>query len=825
LIVEDDPIFARIMVDGSRSQGWRAILALRAVTAISLAREYQPGAITLDVRLPDMSGWTLLDRLKHDPQTAHIPVHVISGHENNTRGFALGAATCIPKDAKEDSLEKIFAAIGRSMETGGKTLLLIAENDVRRADISNLLAGGDLEILKAADLAAAREALASRPVDGIVLDWVLQEEMGIELAIEFIAEVQSKRDLRVPPVIVSGATRLSEEQVAEIHRCARAGPVRYAGAIERLLEETVLLLHRPERLLSDEQKRVLEEVRQSDPMLAGRKVLVIDDDSRNIFALTSVLEHRGMKTIHAENGRAGIETLRRTPGIDIVLLDIMMPEMDGYETMRAIRKIPELQTLPIIALTAKAMKGDREKCLSAGASDYVAKPVDLDLLFSTMRVWMARDLDSRFEQGMASLPNWLEEHEVTLDDDRNRIQPGDSVLLIVEDDPTFAQVLVDGAHELGLKAVVALRGAVAINLARNFKPKAITLDVKLPDMSGWTVLDHLKHDPATRHIPVHVVTGFDNPRDGFVLGAMSCIAKTPDSVQQLLSVAQDSMQARKKTLLTIAASEPMRREIRDAVHGSDLEVRQAASAAEALEILTSGSVVDGIAIDWVVSQACGVEFIKELQARFQNFVPPVIVLGPPQLDSERAAQLHRLSRISGVRYAPTLERLLDETMLLLHRPEDALSDRQRKGLAETRQVDPILAGKRILVVDDDLRNIFALTSVLEQQEIEVLHAETGRGGIELLRENEVDLVLMDIMMPEMDGYETTREIRRMPGFASLPIVALTAKAMKGDRERCLQAGASDYVTKPVDLTYLFSVMRVWLSGLRGTADGIVARAM
>jgi HAMP domain-containing protein/CheY-like chemotaxis protein/signal transduction histidine kinase len=825
LIVEDDPTFARIMVDGARSQGWRAILALRAVTAISLAREYQPGAITLDVRLPDVSGWTLLDRLKHDPQTAHIPVHVISGHENNTRGFALGAATCIPKHSNEESLEEIFAAVGRSMESGGKTLLLIAENDVRRADISSLLAGGDLEILEVADLAAARSALASRPVDGIVLDWVLQEGVGIELAIEFIAEVQSRRDLSIPPVVVSGATRLSEEQVTEIHRCARAGPVRYAAAIERVLEETVLLLHRPEGLLSDEQKRVLEEVRQSDPMLAGRKVLVIDDDSRNIFALTSVLEHRGMKTIHAENGRAGIEALRRTRGVDIVLLDIMMPEMDGYETMRAIRKIPELQTLPIIALTAKAMKGDREKCLSAGASDYVAKPVDLDLLFSTMRVWMARDLDSRFEHGMASLPNWLEDHEVTLDDDRSRIQPGDSVLLIVEDDPTFAQVLVDGAHELGLKAIVALRGAVAINLARNFKPKAITLDVKLPDMSGWTVLDHLKHDPATRHIPVHVITGFDNPRDGFVLGAMTCIAKAPDSVQRLLSVAQDSMQARKKTLLTIAASEPMRREIRDSVHGSDLEVRQAASGAEAMEILASGSAVDGIALDWVVSPACGVEFIEQLQARFQNVVPPVIVLGPPQLDSERAAQLHRLSRISGVRYAPTLERLLDETMLLLHRPEDALSDTQREVLVETRQVDPILAGKRILVVDDDLRNIFALTSVLEQQEIEVLHAETGRAGIDLLRENEVDLVLMDIMMPEMDGYETTRQIRKMPGFASLPIVALTAKAMKGDRERCLQAGASDYVTKPVDLTYLFSVMRVWLSGLRGTSEGSVARVV
>jgi CheY-like chemotaxis protein len=493
--------------------------------------------------------------------------------------------------------------------------------------------------------------------------------------------------------------------------------------------------------------------------------------------------------------------------------------------MRAIRQIPEFQTLPIIALTAKAMKGDREKCLRAGASDYVAKPVDLDVLFSVMRVWMARDVDNRFEHGMASLPTWLEEHEVTLDDDRNQVQPGDSVLLIVEDDPTFAQVLVDAAHERGLKAIVALRGAVALNLARNFKPRAITLDVRLPDMSGWTVLDHLKHDPATRHIPVHVISGFDNPRDGFLLGAMTCVTKEPESVKQLLSVVQDSMRARKKNLLVIAGSEPMRREIREYLQASDLEVRDAASGPDAFAVLGSEG-ADGIVVDWVVSEACGVEFLEALQARFQPFVPPVIVLGPPELDSERAAQLHRLSRISGMRYAPTLERLLDETVLLLHRPEEALSEKQKSRLGEVRQVDPMLAGRKILVVDDDLRNIFALTSVLEQHEIAVLHAETGRRGIDLLRENpDVDLVLMDIMMPEMDGYETTRAIRKLPGCASLPIIALTAKAMKGDREKCLQAGASDYVTKPVDLGYLFSVMRVWLSGLRGAREGAVARVM
>jgi CheY-like chemotaxis protein len=341
------------------------------------------------------------------------------------------------------------------------------------------------------------------------------------------------------------------------------------------------------------------------------------------------------------------------------------------------------------------------------------------------------------------------------------------------------------------------------------------------------VLDHLKHDPLTRRMPVHVISGFDNPRDGFVLGAMTCFAKEPESVKQLLSAAQDSMQARKKNLLVIAASDRMRREIRDALQGSDLEVREeAGSDPDALQTLISGETPDGVVIDWAASQTCGVEFIEEFQSRNQPFAPPVVILGPPQLDSARAANLHRLSRISSVRYAPTLERLLDETVLLLHRPEEALSGAQRRSLAEVRQVDPALAGRKILVVDDDLRNIFALTSVLEQHEISVLHAETGRRGIEALKDNpDVDLILMDIMMPEMDGYETTRTIRRMPGFASLPIIALTAKAMKGDREKCLQAGASDHVTKPVDLAYLFSVMRVRLSGLRETHQGPVAKVV
>jgi hypothetical protein len=263
----------------------------------------------------------------------------------------------------------------------------------------------------------------------------------------------------------------------------------------------------------------------------------------------------------------------------------------------------------------------------------------------------------------------------------------------------------------------------------------------------------------------------------------------------------------------------MRKKIITFLEASDLECFEAASPSEALETLSSER-VDGIVIDWAVSEVAGIEFIEQVQVRFQPYVPAIIAFGPSQLDTKRASALHRLSRISALRYAPSLERLLDETVILLHRVEDNLSTVQKAALAVVRQIDPHLAGRKVLIIDDDLRNIFALTSALEHHNVRVIHAETGKGGIEVLQQNpDTDLVLMDIMMPEMDGYETTRAIRKLPGIGKLPIIALTAKAMKGDREKCLQAGASDYVAKPVDLGYLFSVMRIWIAGM-GVPSGL-----
>jgi CheY-like chemotaxis protein len=408
-----------------------------------------------------------------------------------------------------------------------------------------------------------------------------------------------------------------------------------------------------------------------------------------------------------------------------------------------------------------------------------------------------------------NIPESLVE-DLVVEDDRNIIHPGDPVVLIVEDDVTFARILVDMAHEQGLKALVALRGVTALSLAREFKPGAITLDITLPDMVGWTILDRLKHDPLTRHIPVHIISGDENRRRGLALGAMTYIQKTvgKELLEKAFGNIQQSMLKRVKKLLLVTPGEG-RDEIRTVIGGSDLEVLVVSTGGEALAMLGE-QYLDGIVIDTKLSDIPAIQLVEEVHAHIAPQAPPIILLGR-QPDTEEGS-VGTLSQATVVRYAPSFERLLDETVLLLHRDEAVLSEAQRQVLQEVRRSDAALAGRKVLVIDDDLRNIFALTSLLEHHDIEVLHAENGRAGIELLkRTSDVDVILMDIMMPEMDGYETTRAIRKIPQFQNLPIIALTAKAMKGDRDKCLEAGATDYVTKPVDLDQLFSVMRVWIS--------------
>ena len=387
LIVEDDVTFARILIDLAHDRGIRALVALRGATALTLAREFKPGAITLDINLPDMAGWTILDLLKHDPATRHIPVHVISGDENRRRGLALGAMTYLEKSTTNDNLNAAFDSIHHSLQRRTKKLLIVATDEDRRAAWQDLLGGKDVDILTVGSGGEALAVVKQQYLDGLVVDLRLADIPAAQLA----EEIQAETGPQTPPIVLSGLRELTAELESDIRRLARSSVVRFAESNERLLEETVMLLHRAEADLSEEQRATLTAVRRNDVALAGKKVLVVDDDVRNIFALTSVLEQHNLQVVHAENGRAGIETLLKTPGVDGVLMDIMMPEMDGYETMRAIRQIAEFRTLPIIAVTAKAMKGDRAKCIEAGASDYITKPVDLDQLFSVLRVWLVRD--------------------------------------------------------------------------------------------------------------------------------------------------------------------------------------------------------------------------------------------------------------------------------------------------------------------------------------------------------------------------------------------------------------------------------------------------
>jgi hypothetical protein len=294
--------------------------------------------------------------------------------------------TYLEKALGRDSLVDTFGIIQGSVERKEKKLLVVMEAGERREQVTSLLEGDDLEITFAGNGKDALTQAARGDIDCMILDCSLPDSPAPKL----LNEMQQLMRPKSAPAVLYCDRELSEAEVRELSDATRTAPVRIARNEDRLLDETTLLLHRSEAGMSEAQRQILDRVRRSDSTLANRKALVVDDDLRNIFALTSVLEHHDLQVVHAENGRAGIDLLKKTPDVDIVLMDIMMPEMDGYETMRAIREIPKFRNLPIIALTAKAMKGDRDKCIEAGASDYIAKPVDLEQLFSVLRVWIAR---------------------------------------------------------------------------------------------------------------------------------------------------------------------------------------------------------------------------------------------------------------------------------------------------------------------------------------------------------------------------------------------------------------------------------------------------
>lgn len=406
---------------------------------------------------------------------------------------------------------------------------------------------------------------------------------------------------------------------------------------------------------------------------------------------------------------------------------------------------------------------------------------------------------------LPSLPN-------DIPDDREIIQPGDRILLIIEDDDKFARILLDMAREQGFKTIVALQSKQGLALAQQFKPDAIMLDIHMPEMDGWTVLDRLKHKPDTRHIPVHILSVDERQQRGLQLGAITYLQKpvSPEALTQVLTEIKGFIERQVKNLLIVEDDPVQAQSIIELIGNGDVHSTAVGTGAEALSILRSHH-FDCMVLDLGLPDMSGFTLIEQIKQEPRLLKLPIIVYTGKELSRQEETQLRGLAETIIIKNVRSPERLLDETALFLHRVQANLPPPKRQMLEQLHQNDPVLANRTILIVDDDLRNIFALTSFLESYQMQVLFAENGRDGMERLQTNpEINIVLMDIMMPEMDGYETTRAIRQQQQFRSLPIIALTAKAMPGDREKCIEAGASDYITKPVDTEQLLSLLRVWL---------------
>jgi HAMP domain-containing protein/CheY-like chemotaxis protein/signal transduction histidine kinase len=386
LIVEDDPHYAKVMLDLAREHGFKGIVAMRGTEAISLARKHSPTAISLDIFLPDMLGWTVLSRLKQDSTTRHIPVQVVTIEDERQQGLERGAFSFINKPVTTEGLKSALERIKNFAAPRPKRLLVIEDNDAERMSIVELIAHDDVEIVSVGTGAEALETLKGEAFDCVVLDLRLPDMSGFDL----LNQIHADESLLDVPVVVFTGKELSDVESRLLKKAAKSVVIKGVQSPERLFDETALFLHRVIADLPPNKRRMLEHLHDTDEVLIGKRVLVVDDDVRNIFALSSVLERHGLNVVTAATGQEAIARLQNTPDIALVLMDIMMPEMDGYETTRAIRDDAQFRSLPIVALTAKAMKGDREKCLEAGASDYLAKPVNTDQLLAVLRQWLHR---------------------------------------------------------------------------------------------------------------------------------------------------------------------------------------------------------------------------------------------------------------------------------------------------------------------------------------------------------------------------------------------------------------------------------------------------
>ncbi len=386
LVIEDDVEFARVLAGIVRELDFHPLLAHTGEDGIAQAKRARPSGIVLDIGLPDRSGLSVLDLLKHDPETRHIPVHVVAGTDYAQTALAMGAAGYAIKPVERDRLVEALRVLEAKFTQRLRRVLVVEDDAVQRDATARLLAADDVETVPVATAGAALEQLRSSTFDCMVLDLTLPDGSGLEL----LQQMSEGEQYAFPPVIVYTARSLSRDEEQQLRRFSQSIIIKGARSPERLLDEVTLFLHQVESDLPPERQRMLRDARYREAVFEGKRILVVEDDVRNIFALTKVLEPKGAKVELARNGREALEHLERNPGVDLVLMDIMMPEMDGLQCTREIRKRVGLARLPIIALTAKAMADDRDSCLAAGANDYIAKPLDVDRLLSLVRVWMPR---------------------------------------------------------------------------------------------------------------------------------------------------------------------------------------------------------------------------------------------------------------------------------------------------------------------------------------------------------------------------------------------------------------------------------------------------
>jgi signal transduction histidine kinase/CheY-like chemotaxis protein/CHASE3 domain sensor protein len=384
LIIEDDRNFSKILMEIAKEKQFKCLLAEDGRTGLQLALEYKPSAILLDIGLPQMDGWMVMEQLKSNPETRHIPVYFLSAADQNLAAKNMGALGYLVKPVNLAQLKAVFGEIEQFLTQTIKKLLVVVDNQTHQQNIQELVVGENIQMIVEITIDAAFSQLQGMTFDCIILDLDVQRGTGFRL----LEKMQSENNFSQIPVVVYAERDLTAEEEALLRQCAQRIPIKLVQSVAHLLDETTLFLHQAAAELSEEKRNLLNMVHDKTAIFKNKRVLIVDDDVRNTFALATLLEDKDMEVVSAQNGEEALDKLKTHQDIDIVLMDIMMPKMDGYEAMRQIRKQPRYQKLPIIALTAKAMKGDKAKCIEAGANDYLSKPIDSEKLISLMRVWL-----------------------------------------------------------------------------------------------------------------------------------------------------------------------------------------------------------------------------------------------------------------------------------------------------------------------------------------------------------------------------------------------------------------------------------------------------